>query len=209
MKKALLTLIVISVATIASFAQFIGIGARGGLNFANVTVNNNGSPGTAFSPEAKTGYQLAGIVEFGFNKFFSVVPEIIYSSQGFNLQSAGIQYKTTLNYIQVPVLARLSLNLQRGRIFINAGPQLGLKTSLTTDLPGGGSIGGVSSSDFKSTDFGVVLGGGAGLDIGPGSVFTDIRYTLGLTNINTNNSLGDMKSGVFTISLGYMFKFGL
>ena len=208
MKKIFLTILLFSATYLIACAQFIGVGVRGGMNFANVSLNTSGSTPTP-NADGKLGYQAAGIVEFGFNKLFSIAPEIIYSVQGFKESATTLtpEINYNLNYIQVPVLARLSLGFKVGRIFLNAGPQLGLRTSAKAIASGFPDTD--ISSRIKSTDFGIVFGGGAALNAGPGAIFTDIRYTLGLTNINATSSGVEAKNGVFTISLGYMFKFGL
>ena len=57
---------------------------------------------------------------------------------------------------------------------------------------------------MKSTDFGLVFGGGVDFGLGKGYFTIDLRYTLGLTTISDFED-EDVKNGAFSLMLGYSF----
>jgi hypothetical protein len=55
----------------------------------------------------------------------SIQPEALYSLQGSQLKGNSTDYKTQLNYVQVPILLKATL----GPIYVEAGPQFGYLVS--------------------------------------------------------------------------------
>ena len=93
----------------------------------------------------------------------------------------------------------------RSGLFGELGPQLGLLMSAKLNS------GGVSvdvKNGYKSTDFSFVFG--FGYLIKPAGLGFDLRYNLGLSNIEDNSSSislgGSIKNSVTQLSIFYMFR---
>ncbi len=217
MKKIIL-LSSIAFSSLLASAQYFGIGLRGGINLSNVNYSSSSLSG-AISQSSNLGYQGAIVSEIGLNKFFSIVPELVLSNQQFKIKEVpsntdpnekyDVTYK--LNYVNIPLLARLTLRTDLLKIYANTGPQLGFFTNGTV-VSTGGSYVSPSSSTINNNDFAWVFGGGVGVKVGAGWLFADARYTVGVSKFNKESLFPggevDMKSGVTGLSIGYQFQFG-
>jgi opacity protein-like surface antigen len=168
-------------------AQEARFGAKGALNFATIT-NSEGA-------KNKVGFAIGGFAEIKVSDKFAVQPELMYSLQGAKYDGGSAE----LNYINIPVMAKYFVTEE---ISLQAGPQLGILMSATAKSDGGGS------SDFKdqtkAIDFG--LNFGAGYNIGE-DMMIDLRYNLGLSQIEKELASGQTASKNAVIQLGFGYKF--
>ena len=110
----------------------------------------------------------------------------------------------TLTYLEIPVLARYALPYGTGdsTFHVYAGPTFGVKLSDKQEI-NGDELDDDEAQDFKGADVGLAFGGGVSFD----RWVIDLRYTLGLTNINDFD--GDdlpVKNRAFTIAVGWLFR---
>lgn len=166
--------------------------------------------------DTRTSFQAGGSASFPFSRSFAVQIGLGYSRQGTTADVGGGTTLTfMLDYIQVPVLLKLSAPLATNRSlspYLNLGPVVGFQTKCNVKAAGGG----VPTTelacddpnlqlDTKSVDVSVALG--VGLDIGRASL--GLRYQLGLTSIDDSDSNADLKNRVLAILAGYRFRLGL
>jgi hypothetical protein len=109
--------------------------------------------------------------------------------------------ETNLNYVNIPVLLKFYL---LGGLHIYAGPQIGFLTGGTyEDLNMAGEKVEEDPADFvKSSDFSLAFG--AGMDL-PLNLVAEVRYNLGLSDINDITGGVESNSRVFQLSVGYRF----
>jgi len=204
----------------SSFAQKLQeIGLKGGFSYSDLNLSQGGKlSGTTYHPAV--GYHVGGYALIKFNKKFSVQPELLYSMQGQYFTNVTYSnLKTTLNYVNIPVIVKYylvkSLNVQ-------AGPQLGILVSAKGDLVPYGPLGPTGrpvfnqdlSSYLKSMDLAIAFGAGVTL---PGNIDLNVRYNVGITDINKNTdsvqglpgglqpsfSTAYTRNQVFQVSLGH------
>ena len=216
MKKIkILLLVALSAAALqAANAQVqIGIGLKGGLNFASLSGVSSAS--TAYSNS--TGYHAGAYFLFKFTKV-GIQPEIIFSKQGHTFKTGGTDYSSNIDYINIPIMLKLYL---AGGLNLQAGPQFGFLASAKGDVIN--ASGGITKAQdlktfVKSTD--VSVGVGLGWDL-PFGLNLAARYNIGLSDINKYtggtippagiSSMGttESKNQVFQLSVGYrLFKLG-
>jgi hypothetical protein len=117
----------------------------------------------------------------------SIQPEALYSLQGSQLKGNSTDYKTQLNYVQVPILLKATL----GPIYVEAGPQFGYLVSANEEgkvqvrnTSGNVAFRDVNQSatdNYKRNDFALCAGVGVKL----GSVVrVGGRFVAGLNDIN-------------------------
>ena len=200
MKRILLLLIFCSVGFIyQSHAQAgFRLGVKGGLNFANVD--------TDISADSRTGFHAGAFATIKISKL-AIQPELIYSSQGAELQFQGFEEaRSNFNYLNVPILLKLYLI---GGLNLQLGPQFGfLLGANSEDDIAEQAINEISNAEdisdlrdaFNGSD--VSLGIGAGIDL-PFGLTADARYNLGLSEIDDSEALGATRNQVFQLSLGY------
>jgi hypothetical protein len=232
----------------AGLAEGTKVGAHGGLSIPNIRGEDTNVFTRGFKSRQGPYFGLA--LDIGLTARFSLVAELNYTSQGGlredlqpitmdlppglplppgTLLFADFRNETVLDYIEIPVLVRLTFG-DTIRFFFNAGPYLGYlvraraltegvsavfmdeagtqqvvippeNEPLIIDL---GADTGVKDS-IQKTNFG--LAGGVGLirPLGPGDIVLEARFQLGLTTIQKDiETNGRSRTGAVIISLGYV-----
>ena len=172
--------------------------------------------GDAAEGDTKAGLNLGASIPLIRLGPLSIVPEVYYSEKG------GLQFDpmttTTfeygLNYIEVPVLAKLSFPLAGAlRGYVAGGPAYAWNIDCTISATESGTTNnlgecGETFSSFdtamEKADRGVVIG--AGLDFtvpGLGGLNLDARFVRGLARLRSGNSGSDIKNQAYTLMLGY------
>jgi len=184
MKKISLILTICLLGIFTSNAQMLQFGVKGGVNFANF--NNGEIEGVDFNQV--TSYHFGLVTEIKLLENLSLQPELLYSTQGSELEGFGEQIKNELGYISLPVMAKFYLT--SNRLSIEAGPQFSFLVSERNEL---------DSTDSNTFDFGI--GGGLSYKITDG-LFISGRYIAGLTEVKKD---ADAKNAVIQFSVGYLF----
>ena len=196
-----------------AWGQEITLGLKGGLNISNLSVDAPDDPDFAF--DSQTDFLFGAFAQFGIGSKFAIQPEVFYSQNGAKTKNDDPSIKLNLNYIRVPVLlvARLSSRESPMYPILYAGPQVAFETRCQVT----GEDDGVSVSfdcdspelddalRTKTTDFGLVFGGGFEILYSRLTVQLDARYNLGLTNLND----AEDASEVSVKSRGWSFTLGL
>jgi hypothetical protein len=226
--KKILVIAIIMIASVNLMNAQISFGVKAGLNLANVSgIPSANESFAGFTVSSSTsmaiGFHLGGICNIPLSDNFAISPELLYSTGGFKetITESGSFLGVSINqsasdnvslgYIQIPILAKYSLDKDGGFNF-SAGPYIGILVSASD------SAGSVSSS-CNTIDIGLAFG--VGYQLGSGLGF-GVRYNLGLTDIfksytTTDTSTGVPisvtqpgygKNGVIAISVSYMFGMG-
>jgi hypothetical protein len=130
--------------------------------------------------ENTIGFYAGGIVNIKLIKNISVQPELLWSNKGYHYEELGGTFKTSFNYIHVPILIQYNTT----GFTLETGPQIGF---LLTATQKGGIIGNQNlKEEFKSAAFS--WGAGAGYQFGVG-LGINVRYNIGLGSISNNSSI--------------------
>ena len=171
-------------------------GVKGGVNIANQTSN----PDDQAPADSRTGLALGGFVGIPVLPNLQIQPEALFMMKGGEDSDAGTTSTYKLNYVEVPVLAKLGfMNQSPAHPSLFVGPSIGFAASSKADVAG-------ATVDLKDNtkpfDVGVVVG--AGLDFQ--NVGVDVRYTRGVTNVNdTPDSSTDVTNSVISIMGSFRF----
>ena len=101
------------------FAQFPGLGVKGGVNLAsqNIDGDDAGDDGLTSFPAlvigAFTTYRVAS--------WLDVQPELLYSVKGSRVKDGGFTATALIDYLEIPLLARISRHGNGGMGFYAAG----------------------------------------------------------------------------------------
>jgi Outer membrane protein beta-barrel domain len=180
--------IVILLLSLSATAQ-TGVGVKGGLNSYALTSNVDDK---SFISAPHFGV----FAQINITEYFSVQPELMFSSQGNGYETNGVKESRNLNYINIPVM--LQANTKKGFTF-EAGPEFGFLMSAKYKAAGSSSED--IKKDFKSTNLSFGLGIVYRMKIGLGFGF---RYNIGLTNISAVNNIVEKSTGG---QLGVSYKF--
>ena len=164
------------------------LGIKGGLSFATLS---NKSPDF----DNRTGF-AAGVALDLRSGLIGIQPEVLYVQKGVTPNGTPSGTSPKLDYIEVPVLLKLSLGTPGIQPMVYAGPSAGFRLSckvLELDC---------ASGTVKSTDWGAVLGGG--VRVGGDKGFTlEGRYTWGLKDIHDVSAGVDQKTRTFLALVGF------
>ncbi|GGG45028.1 porin family protein [Hymenobacter glacieicola] len=174
MKHKLLLL----VALLLTFSAHAQLGIKAGLNAAVLDGDNLGSTSTKYN----TYYHAGVFYEADLIGPISIQPELLYSLQGSSFRDAVGNYDAKLHYLNLPVLAKVTL----GPVFVEAGPQFGLllrkdaSGDLNVSSSGNGPYSGYKRGDLS-------LCAGAGLKLG--NLLLGGRFNAGVNDINDVKNL--------------------
>lgn len=186
MKKILLAAVMFIATSAAVNAQFVQIGVKAGVNFANQTGGSDFN-GISVDKEGITSYHAGLVAELKLLEKFSIQPELLYTTQGATYKNAISEFKNEMGYIAIPVMAKIYMTKS---LSLELGPQASFLVSNKKEF---------DAADPKTFDFS--LNAGLGLKV-VGGLFVQARYGIGLTEISKE---ADFKNSVFQLSAGYMF----
>lgn len=184
MKKIVVLCCLISMISLTATSQMLRFGLKAGVNFSNYTGGDLGN----FDFKTVTSFHGGAVVELKLLERLSIQPEVLYSTQGSELNYLDQQIKNELGYISIPVMAKTYLI--KDTFNLQLGPQMSFLVSERGD---------VTVGDGNTFDF--AIAGGAEVFLTK-HLFLQGRYTLGLTEAKKN---ADVKNSVIQCSLGYMF----
>jgi len=193
MKRVSLLMLAFIVLAITGTAQ-VRFGAKAGINLANLTGKTAGEKETA---DSKTGFHIRGVVDIPVSEKFSISPELNFDQWGAQQSESGSTLKLNLNYINLPILAKVNI----GGFGIYAGPQVGFLISANAKMDDEEED---IKEQFKSTDFGAVFGAEYNLAYG---IFLSARYNLGLAKITEDSDDNNYAKNT-AITFGVGIKFG-
>jgi hypothetical protein len=185
MKKGLLLLAFLTF-TVAVQAQ---IGVRAGFGSANFS---NGDSQRAYT--STTRIHLGAYYGLKATEKITVEPGLFYSGKGHKDLSLGStnEIKESLGYLDIPVLARYSLNTNFN---VFAGPQAGFLLSRTRTE---GSVKNTNAESLGGYEVGAVLGAGYQLASG---VNLQVSYDFGIVPFKYYEF--EVNNTVFKLSVGY------
>lgn len=177
MKKfSILTFFVLA-AVVSAHAQ-VGLGIKGGLNFANIDIENA-------DYDSRTGYHFGAFAEIGLGGL-ALQPELLFSAKGAD--------DLDLSYLEVPIL--LKKNFAKV-LNVHLGPQFGFLTKAEMNDQ--------DHKDFmKSTDVSAVVGAGVNLPLG---LVGGARYVYGLSNVWDAQDGSDIEAKNRTLQIYVGWKF--
>lgn len=204
MKKILFLLIVLLCSNLQ--AQFMALpGIKAGANYATLYGDGEG--------KGIIGFHIGGIAEIQIKHNYFFQTEFLYSMQGANNEVineiADYTNKTTLHYLNVPLILKAYLNGYEDGWFLEVGSQIGFLVRGKQTIEGtydGNPI--YEEADFSesysATDLAACIG--IGNKVYDSNFFFSIRYNHGLTDINETED-SDLKNynGAIQVSIGLIF----
>ena len=216
--SAALTFLAFSAVATPAAGQF---GLRGGMNLSKFVGSG------ASNSSSATGLNVGASIPLIHIGPLSIVPEVYYSQKGAKqfdpaaLASGTTTAPTTLDfgldYIEVPVLAKLSFPLARLlHGYVAGGPAYAWNVNCSISVTSAGAT--TNTSDCNQTfgsfktamqkaDRGIVAGGGLDFNVlGLGGLNLDARVIRGLTRLTTSaagTTGADIKNQSVSLMLGY------
>ncbi len=194
MRKTIIIIIYVTIIfTFNSNAMNFGLNIKQGLNISTILTD------WQYIDEDKKMYlgSISGIgFSFGIVDFFTIQPEILFSMKGirFNIDDFTVEFDQifALNYLEFPVLFKFNIPSSKliPNFYIGPGFDVLLSAKEKIVSAEGNDEGDIFENikeDVNNYDFILVSGGGLELLIKKIRILLDIRYSIGLINIEINN----------------------
>ena len=192
MKKILLlTITGILCFCVKSRSQTTEFGLKAGLNISDLHSTSTNS----LDPRASV--YVGGLAHIHLSRYFAIQPELVYSCQGATQATGEGEVTWRLNYVNVPVLLQYMFD---NGFRLQTGPQLGLLAS--SKRKAGGNLTDIRDG-YTTGDFSWSFGAGYLTSSGLG---VDLRYNVGINNINNTGTDDKLQNRVFQAGLFYQFR---
>lgn len=184
-------------------AQGVRMGLKGGVASSTVYGEGVGDDET----ESLTRFTGGFFVELGVAPLLSIQPELLLSLKGTSFDAGGDDSgDIRLAYIEVPVLAKITLGGAPLRPSIFAGPAVAFNTSCKAefDVLPGTTVDCADDAvipDDNSTEFSAIFGVGLAQRLGPVDFVVDGRYNVGLSSAFDGDDA--IKNRAFTLLAGF------
>lgn len=200
MKHALGGLVVLLLASGNVAAQGLRPGVKAGVNLATARLGGD-EGGSGF--DSRVGLVGGVFVTWRPVSWLELQPEVLVSSKGAALDEAGIDARLVLDYLEVPLLARVSRRVSGATVYAAAGPTVAWLLRAKSRVAFEGSTEEIDTKDdVEPFDVGVAMGGGVEM----GAFVIDGRYTLGLSDIDADRSdTITIKNRALTMTAGFRF----
>lgn len=186
----------------AQNANKFHLGLRAGANFSNIIKSGDND----FSTEMKVGFNVAAFFEIPVVNGFGVQPEIQFSQKGYKATGTVLgspyEYRVTTNYIEVPLLAKISFSKQFGMVL---GPQFSFLTSTNTKFVTNNALYENNVNNDNSNLRKNLLGGVGGIEVSAANAIFSLRYSIDFQSNNGDgtSSTPKYKNQVLGLSVGF------
>ncbi len=182
----------------------VRFGLRAGINLSDLVKSSNSD----ITSGSKTGYNAAALVNIPIASVFSIQPEIQFSQKGYKESGTALgapyEYKRTTNFIEVPLLAKITPLPGFGIVL---GPQFSFLASTKTKF----TVANATHENIVKEDNDNlrknILGGVIGIEAGVKNFVASLRYNIDFQNNNgdgTNNT-PYYKNRVISLGVAVMF----
>jgi ABC-type amino acid transport substrate-binding protein len=181
-------------------AQWLDLGAKGGVDLATQQITGTGS---ATTPRPRIGL-VAGVFGTGpLVSWLDVQVEALFAMRGTKVTVGSVTTSEEIDYLDVPVLARVKKGLGSGKVYAAGGPSAAFKLRARTRTSFSGSTEEIDiGNQVETLDLGVSMGGG----VERGRLTIDARYTLGISNIDKDKTDGTKTTNrTLAVTVGYRF----
>lgn len=208
MKTKILALVIFTMAiilTVPVYAQ-VSFGTRHGLAISTLAKTGD----LYDNDEMHFSYTGGIFVVAPIKGVFAVQPELNYICKGRSNETTEFietSYQSRYHYLQVPVLARFNTNLsmtENTKVYFNAGPYVSalLKSQNKPDGSSEWKDDSYSGVD-KDPDLGLVLGMGVTFPVKKLTLQADLRYDMGLSEVNFQPE--DYHTKALSLTIGILF----
>ncbi len=164
------------------------LGIKGGLSYATLSDK---------SPDFNNRTGFAGGVAVDMRAgLIGIQPELLYVQKGVTATGTPSGSSPKLDYLEVPVLLKLTLGTPGIQPMFYAGPSAGFRLTCTVLEVN------CASGTIKSTDWAAVLGGGVRIG-GNKGLTLEGRYSWGLKDIHDVSAGVDQKTRTFLALVGF------
>lgn len=190
----------------------ISVGARAGLNIANLTFDPDLA--STVTKSSRTGFKFGGALQVEFAPMFALQVEPMFATGGSEISGPGGKITFKASFIEVPILLKVNVPVA-GSVtpYAFLGPNIAfiMSSKELAEITGFPSNEADIKDQTSSINFSLDFGAGAGFKVAPlTTILLDVRYSLGLANMlndqgKQSTGYNSIKSTGFQIVAGVMF----
>jgi hypothetical protein len=204
-----LTLLLLTLPTPSSAQQSrVSLGLQAGVNVADLAGADND-----IAPHDRFGFLGGGFLKVGTSSRISLQLDVLYVQKGGEENSdadpGDRPDQFHVDYLELPLLFKVALSTDGVRPELFLGPSIAFELSCSYDAFPEGSSDAVDCDEAgiqtRSTDLGVVFGGGLDIPLGAGSLIVDGRGIVGLQSIDDSEADLDYRNRILALMVGYRF----
>ena len=184
-----------------SYQASAQLGVKIGYNFAK----QSGTEFPGMSDKSLNGMLFGAFMDKDLIPLLDLRVGLEYSPKGVKLEGGGFYAQTQLNYLEIPIQAKVKLGPVYGLGGVYGAYALSGKNE--TDVPGVENTDVDFDNELKRLDFGMKFGAGLQFGVGPLHVFGQAEYSIGLADINNSGAEDAIKNNVFSVSAGIVVGF--
>lgn len=192
MKKIYITLLFLGTLTLTQAQENTNgkshTGIKGGYNLSSVSYNGEGET------DQRNGFHVGIYGESFLSDVLSLQPELLFSQQGYEINSSSGKFTQKLNYINLPLMVKL---YPVQNFFLEVGPQIGVAITHKEVYDGLFN----SSQEFNPDSFDWGMNFGAGIKTNSG-ISLGVRYHLGIGDLYDEQKA---QNRVWIFSVGFDF----
>ena len=161
-------------------------------------------PADDFDVEGRTTFGAGLFINAQATDFLSLQVTPMYLQKGGNakVDFDFLDYtEYRADYLEIPILARLNFDAGNINPYLIAGPSLGFQLS-STYLDGDGEEVDIAD-ETKNLDLSLVLGAGLEIELDNLSLFGQLTYSHGLSNLDNSDGVLDFTDEIYTRSIGF------
>lgn len=179
------------------------LGVFGGVNYGKLKFDPN--PGPNVDNEWRPGPSAGVLAQFGEGVALRVSP--MWAQKGGRQTVAGVEERTTLNYVDVPLLLVLMPPSGAMRPYFMGGPSLNFLLSARSQTDAGPKVD--VEDQMEPSVVSARFGAGVVFTSGDTGLFFEGEYERGLQNIMKESAAGgaDMRTNGLRMNAGIMFPF--
>lgn len=172
-------------------------GIKAGANMYKLDIKDHPEE---YDEEFKLDFHAGVFFKIPITSMFSLQPEIMYSGEGSQFSFEGLESKTHLRYLAIPVM--FQVNTSAG-VHFETGPQLGILIQSKSIMEEDGLEETLKlNTQLKQTNFAWAVGAGYRIS----NVGIGVRYTHGISNISLTDEFPERKTRGFQAGLSYYFE---
>jgi hypothetical protein len=214
-KKVIIASLMFALLVPLAFGQELDLGLKGGLAFPFYLGADYGDELDAkgFNTQAMVTFTGGAFLTWEIIDFLALQPEVLFTVAGSSIGTGETREVLKSYYIEIPVLLKGVFNFgDMGGISVYTGPDLLIKvTDIERFNENGDSIETFDQDIFNPLVFNMVFGIDYNVVLGPGRVFLDLRYNLGITPVYNGDqvSANAYRQNMVQVYLGYAMRLGM
>lgn len=182
---------------------FIYVGPKVGMSMSKISNFDYMGGDTKF----KYGYDFGVVGEFGFTSKFSINTELNFISKGTKEEASGVTNTLKVNYIGIPILAKLSFSaLGLKKVYAMGGTYQNIRTGGESKYESAAfsETHSLIDEDWTKADWGLVIAAGAEYPTQYGIWALDIRYSQGFVDVHKSDNVKNRNQSIgFTLIYKY------